>query len=618
MEPGRLLSALLEHSADAFSMLDAGGRILYVSPASLRQIGFRPEELVGSDPFALVHPDDLPDIRQRFETVLAEPGGIMRAEFRMRRREGGWSWIEATARNMLAEPSVAAVIINSREVGWRREAEAALRASEERLRAVVTQSAIVLWAVDMEGVFTLSEGSGLAALGLLPGQVVGRSAFEIYAGTPELGRHIRLALEGSPSRAVVDVAGRVFDAWFGPLRDGGGAIVGATGVASDVTETRRLQEQFLQAQKMEGLGRLAGGVAHDFNNLLTAVLGFNALLLKRHPPGDPDRPELEEIRKAGERAAALTKQLLAFSRRQVVQSGTVDLNAVVDDMRGLLARLIGEDVVLDTRPLPSAAWVRADRSQLEQVIVNLAVNARDAMPGGGRLLISTTRRTVAEEATDPSGLPPGRWIGLDIADNGHGMPDDVRMHAFEPFFTTKGPGRGTGLGLATVYGIVSQSGGVVRIESEPGRGTTVSIWLPEVPPAPRAASEPPSSAPRGRETILLVEDEPSVLDLCRLVLLESGYRLLEATSGLAALNLLSSSPDPVHLLLSDVVLPGMNGPDLARRAAALRPGLRVLFITGYSADETAPGPAPVLPKPFSPDDLARRVRSVLDGAAAPP
>ncbi len=619
MEPGRLLSALVEHSADAFAMLDADGTILYSSPATLRQIGYEPGELVGADPFALVHADDLAAVRGLFATVVEQPGRVERAEFRMRHKNGEWRWIEATSRNLLDEPSVAAVIVISREVGWRREAEAALRASEERLRAVVMQAAIVVWAVDRNGVFTLSEGSGLSGLGLRPGQVVGQSAFEVYAAHPEIGGQIRRALSGESFRAVVEVAGRVYDAWYGPLRDPRGEIEGATGVASDVTEARRLHEQFLQAQKMEGLGRLAGGIAHDFNNLLTAVLGFSALLIKRHPHGDRDRAELDEIRKAAERAAGLTRQLLAFSRRQVVQPQTLDLNVVVEEARGMLARLIGEDVALQTLLEPSPVWVRSDRGQLEQVIVNLAVNARDAMPHGGRLAISTRRRTFGSAEAEKEGLRPGSWVCLEVADSGTGMSEEVRRRAFEPFFTTKAAGKGTGLGLATVYGIVAQAEGRIALVSAPGQGTTFTIWLPEA--APAAAGRHPD-APKGAggsETILLVEDEPSVRDMCRAALIERGYRVLECPGGAAALALLAATNDPVHLLLSDLVMPAMGGRELARRAAELRPGLRALFITGYPPDN--PGDTPehdsVLLKPFTLDELATKIRAALDAPRAP-
>ncbi len=615
MEPGRLLSALVEHSTDAFVMVDAQARILYVSPASRLQVGFEPAELAGVDPFSLVHPDEVPAMREMFGRVASEPNRVEHAELRMRHKDGGWRWLEATVQNLLHEPSVAAVIVVTRETGRQREAEAALRASEQRLRAVVTQAAIVLWAVDRDGVFTLSEGSGLEGLGLRPGQVVGQSAFQVYAAQPDVCALIRRALSGESVRTAVEVAGHCYDAWFGPLRDSRGAIEGATGVASDITETRRLQQQFLQAQKMEGLGRLAGGIAHDFNNLLTAVLGFAAILQKRHPAGDRDHGELEEIRKAADRAAGLTRQLLAFSRRQVVQPRAMDLNAVVEGARGLLARLIGEDVTLLTFHEAAAAWVLADPGQLEQVIVNLAVNARDAMPDGGRLAIATRRRELGPAEAQKEGVGAGCWVCLEVTDSGTGMSEEVQRRAFEPFFTTKEAGKGTGLGLATVYGIVTQAGGHVSLVSAPGRGTTFSIWLPETSPdETRAVPEAPRKDV-GTETILVAEDEESVRDLCRAALAERGYRVLEAGSGAEALEVLNHAREPIHLLLADLVMPGMGGRELARRAQEIRPGIRALFVTGYAPDapEEVPGHDSVVLKPFTLDELARKVRKALDG-----
>jgi len=388
-------------------------------------------------------------------------------------------------------------------------------------------------------------------------------------------------------------------------------------------ELSRTQAQLIQAQKMEAVGRLAGGVAHDFNNLLTIITGRSRLLLERLDPDGPLRRHVQLIDQTAERAAALTQQLLAFSRKQVLQPKVLDLNAVVTSTEKMLRRLIGEDIELLTRRGSDLGSVEADPGQLEQMILNLAVNARDAMPRGGRLTIET-----ANVELDPAfvrrhpGAQPGAHVALVVSDIGMGMDADTQAHLFEPFFTTKGPGQGTGLGLATVYGIVKQSGGYISVESELGRGTSFTIYLPRIEQAAEAV-EPGSDAagtPQGSETILLVEDEDGVRDLTREILEMSGYTVLEARHGAEALVVGEQHPGPIHLLVSDVVMPQMGGRELADRLRALRQGIKVLFMSGYMDDAIGhhgaldPG-TNLLPKPFSPDALARKVREVLDAPA---
>ena len=397
-------------------------------------------------------------------------------------------------------------------------------------------------------------------------------------------------------------------------------------LARDVTETRRLEEQLRQAQKMEAVGRLAGGIAHDFNNLLTAILGTTQLLLRDIEPGATMRDDVEEIRKAALRAADLTRQLLAYSRRQVLAPKVLDLNTVVSNLDTMLRRLIGEDVQLVTELAPRLPTIQADPSQLDQVILNLIVNSRDAMPHGGRLTIRTaeTRFTGAETAAPAPAPAPGAYALLEVIDTGTGMTADVKAHLFEPFFTTKEVGKGTGLGLATVYGVVKQSGGYIWVESELDRGTTVRIAFPVV-----AASAPPREVPPARvevtpagETVLLVEDEEAVRRVAAKILTASGYRVLTAHDGPAALSAAARESGPIHLLLTDMVMPGMTGRELAERLVVVRPGTRVLYMSGYTEDavvrETvaAAGHA-FLQKPFEPETLARKVRDVLDGQPVP-
>jgi signal transduction histidine kinase len=405
------------------------------------------------------------------------------------------------------------------------------------------------------------------------------------------------------------------------------ARVAAERAAADLrhaaTQQLRLEEQLVQSQKMEGIGRLAGGVAHDFNNLLTAILGYAELMEAQLGDDEGLRSELREIRSAGERAAALTRQLLAFSRRQVLQPRTLDLNTVVSDVEKMLARLIGEDITLVTRLEPALGSVKADPGQLEQVLMNLAVNARDAMPEGGTLTFATANAELNVDfvAVHPGALP-GAHVLLMVTDTGTGMTDEVRSHAFEPFFTTKERGKGTGLGLATAYGIVKQSGGYITVDSEAGRGTTFRIYLPRVEGTAVVSGRTTSSLllPIGTETILLVEDEAGVRRLSVTVLKTQGYVVLEAVSGDMALEVARSETGPIHLVVTDVVMPGMSGRELWDRLRMLRPNSRVLFMSGYTDDAIAqhgvlePGIA-FLQKPFTPFSLARKVREVLDAPA---
>jgi PAS domain S-box-containing protein len=401
-----------------------------------------------------------------------------------------------------------------------------------------------------------------------------------------------------------------------------GQLVRVWGTQRDVTAQRHLEEQFRQSQKMEAVGQLAGGIAHDFNNLLTAILGNTQLLLRELPPGDSKRGDVEEIRKASERAASLTRQLLAYSRRQMLQPEILDLNVVVAEMDKMLRRLIGEHIALVAVPASDLGRVRADPNQIEQVIVNLAVNARDAMPDGGKLTIETSNVDIDETfAQAHLGSVPGSYAMLAVTDTGAGMDASVRAHLFEPFFTTKEVGKGTGLGLATVYGIVKQSGGYISVYSEPGRGSSFKIYLPRIATPVDAAPGPQKGGPaRGSETLLVVEDEPAVLALSRRALEAQGYVVLAASDAAAALRVVERHGGTIHLLLTDVVMPGLSGRELADRLTVQRPGIRVLYMSGYPGDAvvqhgTLPSGSAFLQKPFSPDGLARKVRDVLDANA---
>jgi PAS domain S-box-containing protein len=418
--------------------------------------------------------------------------------------------------------------------------------------------------------------------------------------------------------------GSLFDetAVISPVRDAGGRIVNYVAVKRDVTREVHIEEQLRQAIKMEAIGKLAGGIAHDFNNLLTAILGFSDILLLRLGAGHPLRKEVEEIKNAGDRAATLTRQLLAFSRKQVLQPKLVDLNEVIFHMDKMLRRLIGEDIELVTIPSKSLWKSRVDPGQIEQVIMNLAVNARDAMPYGGRLTIETGN-AVFDEAyslTHPI-VRPGNYVLMAVSDSGSGMDEETQSRIFDPFFTTKEHGKGTGLGLSTVYGIVKQSKGYVWVYSEVGKGTTFKIYLPQADDLSEAAVKaelPARPAWGGSETVLVAEDEDLVRDLIRSILSTNGYKVLEARDGKEAIDISNLYDEQIHLLLTDVIMPRLSGKELAKHLAEERPGIKVLYMSGYTENAIvhhgvlAPG-MEFLPKPFRPDALVMKIREVLDG-----
>jgi PAS domain S-box-containing protein len=404
------------------------------------------------------------------------------------------------------------------------------------------------------------------------------------------------------------------------LRGSNGQPEKAAGIGLDISSRKQLEEQFRQAQKMEAVGRLAGGIAHDFNNLLTAIMGYSELLLERVSDQPDLAADIEEIKKAGERASRLTGQLLAFSRKQTIQPRILDLNQVVADLERMLRRVIGEDIVLDIAPSPSLGRTKADPSQVEQVLMNLVVNARDAMPRGGSLTISTANVVLDTAfARQHVGAVPGRYVSLTVTDSGLGMKPEIVARVFEPFFTTKPVGKGTGLGLSTVYGIVKQNGGYVAVDSTPGAGTTFTIYWPEVdePVDSSSAARVPVRTLRGTETVLLVEDEAGVRELVRKILERHGYRVLPARDAAEAITMEEGHDGPLQLLVTDIVMPGLNGPDLAQRLVRRRPEMQVVYMSGFSHQVavgfgSVSGRTSFIQKPFSADAFALAVRECLD------
>jgi PAS domain S-box-containing protein len=508
-----------------------------------------------------------------------------------------------------------------------KHSEEALREANQTLQSLVQTSPLAIIALDLDGNVKSWNSAAERIFGWTEKEVIGLriqiipddewdgfyNSLDITrkAGTFTGFETTRMRKDGS----LIDVSLSA-----APLIDGRGAINGSVVVIADITERKHLEEQFRQAQKMEAVGRLAGGVAHDFNNLLTAIIGYSQLALGRLHREDPMRREIEEIERAGQRAAGLTNQLLAFSRKQVLQPQVLDLNAVVADIAKLLERLIGEDIVLAASLGPDIGFVKADRGQIEQIIMNLAVNSRDAMPDGGTLTIETFNVELDESYTaEHINARAGPHVVLAISDNGCGMDKETQSNIFEPFFTTKEQGKGTGLGLSTVYGIVNQSGGHIGLYSEPGKGTTFKVYLTRLEEAgekrePRVSQ---SESLQGSETVLLVEDEGSVRELARRILEMYGYVVLEAAGSDDTWRICEEHESRIHLMLTDVVMPGANGRELAQLVASLQPEMKVLFMSGYTDDAIVRygvlgADAAFLQKPFTPATLARKVREVLD------
>ena len=517
------------------------------------------------------------------------------------------------------------------DVTERHQAERALRETNDTLQTLIQASPLAIVTTDLSG--TVSEWNVAAErmFGWFAGDVLGRPIPIVPVEQLEDDMR-RLSASGEHSFTGYETRcarkdGSLVDVYVSTaaLR-GVGGMLGTVWVIADVTERKMMEEQLRQAQKMDAVGQLAGGVAHDFNNLLTVITSYGQFLINALPEQDPRRSDAHQITQAAARAASLTRQLLAFSRRQVLQPQVLDLNEVIGDMERLLRRVISEDIALVTQFESAIGAVRADRGQIEQVVMNLVVNARDAMPNGGVLAISTRVAYLdTAYARRHAGVNPGKHVVFAVRDTGVGMDAATQQRIFEPFFTTKVKGKGTGLGLSTVYGIVRQSGGHIDVRSAPGRGTTFEIILPQV-----AATVPPKAEhimhkalPRGTETVLVVEDEDAVRLIVRRVLRDQGYEILEARDGNEALRVCAQKGDAIDLVLSDVIMPGMGGRELSRSLAASRPGLPILFMSGYNDDGELAGSGAdlgtgVLAKPFTAETLATQVREALDRRPSKP
>lgn len=604
------------------------GTYLEVNDSFTQLTGYTPVELQSHTTLELLWEN--PQDRKTLIELISREGYVRNVEIKIRIKNGEHRYVLLAA-DIIELEGESCILGAYLDVTRRKLTEEQLHQTRQWLHTIIRNAPLFAFAFDRNGKLTLLEGKGLEILGVRPAKPVGSSVFELFPQLPEVATFFRRLLSGERVTQMLDFGSHFFEAYGLPLFDEENNHSGVVGVAVDITERklaeeqlRLAQEQFRQSQKMEAIGQLAGGVAHDFNNLLTAILGYSDLILAQLEEDNSLRGEIVEIQKAANRAAALTHQLLAFSRKQILQPKLLNLNTVVTDMDKLLRRVIGEDVELIVEMEPQLGLVKADPSQLEQVIMNLAVNARDAMPQGGKLIIETSNTELSETLTNwQIKPPPGRYVQLAVSDTGTGMDLATQLRIFEPFFTTKELGRGTGLGLSTVYGIVSQSGGYIWVYSQLEQGTTFKVYLPLAQPEgapevqPQKVSEVAKPLPGSAKTIMLVEDEESVRTLSRIILEKEGYTIIEAKHGREALLLCEQYPGKIDLLLTDVVMPYVGGPELAEQISLLRPGIKVVYLSGYTdkaitqAGLLTEGVA-FLEKPFTPQTLLRRLRQILE------
>jgi PAS domain S-box-containing protein len=595
--------------------------------------------------YGRVLPEDRDKVGRWYSEALAHGRGL-ELEYRVVRPDGTVRWLFTRARITRDEHGKATRVIGvAQDVTERKWAHEELRASEERARrraALVEWSREAIIGLDPNGAITSWNGAAARLFGYAEGEVLGQSIGLIVPdglreeATKFLSRvargenveHETIRRRKDGSKVEVGIA-------MSPIRDVDGAVLGISKIARDLSDQRnaeralrRAEQQLREAQKMEAVGLLAGGIAHDFNNLLSAIVGYTELVLDTLPPGDPIRNDIIEVRKAGASAVSLTRQLLALSRRQVLQPRVIDLNHVVQNLERMVRRLIGPNVHLTFELAPDIGRVSVDLSQIEQVIMNLVLNARDAITdrargaeAEGTLTISTANVWLDSSAADALVAQPGEYVMFAISDTGTGMDEATIARIFEPFFTTKEKGKGTGLGLSTALGIVQQSGGAIGLDSKPGEGTTFRVYLPRTQRALQSMySVPPQRfSHRSWETILLVEDDEQVRTLARTALRRQGYQVLEAEHGEQALSLCEQHVGNIHLMLTDVVMPRMGGRELAERAAALRPEMKVLYMSGYANDDILTrgiltDEVTLLQKPITPSSLARKVREVLDAS----
>jgi two-component system, cell cycle sensor histidine kinase and response regulator CckA len=622
----RRFRSLVQNSSDLVTILAPDGTILYASDSAERIVGYSPGQLVGSSLLSYLDRDSA----QKVEVLLqdGQTNGAGPIEFSLRRGDGSPVWLEAVGTNLLNDTTIRGIVLNARDVSERKRSDRALRESEERYRDLFDHASDLVCMSAPDGSLLYVNRAWVDGTGYGEEEIARMQLMDVVH--PESRAFYAEVLQRVLQGGRVDHVEFVFVPKAGApitvegslsctFKDGQPSVV--RGIYRDVTERKRVEEHLRRAERMQAAGKLAGGVAHEVNNMMTGVIGFSEFLLRSLEEGDARRSDVEEIIKAGTRAADVTRQLLAFTRQQFLQPQVLDINTVVSNMEKLLRRSLGEAHSLELRLSAEVAPLRADRGQLEQVLINLVINARDALSGHGRVTIETgtavwdAEYTQRHEGVD---IPLGRYVMLAVSDTGCGMEPDVQARIFEPFYTTKPVGQGTGLGLSTVYGIVKQSGGYVWVYSEVGLGSVFKVYLPAAEAGVTVATpEPPKTPVQGSETILVVEDEDMVRNLACRGLQEHGYTVVEAQNGTQALEYIKRHPGSVHLVVSDVVMPEMGGRELARLLVELEPDLLVLYMSGYTGEDVLhrgllePG-APFQQKPFTPLGLAAKVRSMLD------
>jgi len=634
VEREELFQLISENAADMIAIVDMEGRRIFNSLSYQTVVGYSPEELQAFSAFEQIHPDD----RERVKNAADEArrSGIGKTlEYRLRHKNGAWLVLESTCsviHNGNGEPEK--LVIVNRDITERKRAEEALRRSEADFRSVVEDAPYGIYRAGITGRFLQVNPALQKMLWYEDRQDLLRKdlATDIFQHKAEYQRLTEI-LSRTEEIKDMEMEWKRQDGTPITVRCSGRSVNDENGIpayfevfAEDVTEKRVLEKQLRMAQKMEAIGRLSGGIAHDFNNLLGVIIGYSRVLKRQLGDNNALLEHALEIEKAGQRAASLTKQLLAFSRQQVLTPAVLSFNTLATDMEKMLPRLLGEDIEVSLVLDPELGNVKADQGQIEQVIMNLAVNARDAMPSGGKLKIQTANVVLDQSYTrNHPGSKAGDFVMLGVTDTGTGMDTATLAHMFEPFFTTKERGKGTGLGLATVYGIVKQSDGYISVESSPGRGSSFEIYLPRYEGQPAAEPQPIDHPEKlgGTESILLAEDSESLKKLAQTNLESVGFRVLSASSGEEALEIATRHGSTFDLLLTDVVMPGMNGRVLAEQLLPRQPGMKVLYMSGYTDSFIAghgvlePG-THLLHKPFTEEVLIRKVREVLDGGKQPP
>jgi PAS domain S-box-containing protein len=620
---------VIENTREIFTIINDKGEMIFHSAAIEKIMGFKPEELTGQDVLKYVHPDDAWIFMDALRSVLEKPGNVATRQMRMRHRDGSWRWIESTGYNLLHEPAIRGIVINSRDITEQKELEHALMESEAKFRGLVEKSLVGVYIIQ-DGLFSYVNPELARIFGYTQSELIMKvPVLDLVAEEDRelVAQNIRRRIGGEVESLNYSFKGRKKDGTifyvevFGSRTEyqGKPAVIGTL---LDVTERKRLQEQLFQSQKLEAIGRLAGGIAHDFNNLLTLIMLHSEMILKQLGETGDVSASIKEIYDSAQRASTLTSQLLSFARRQVIEPVMFNANTLIKGIGKMLKSLLGEHIEVEIIPAENLLPVKVDPAQLEHSIINLVINAKDAMPSGGKVIIETQNVYLDENyAKSHPEVVPGNYVLIAVSDTGTGMDESVRSRIFEPFFTTKKEGKGTGLGLASVYGFVKQSGGHIWVYSEVGKGTTFKIYLP----AYREKTEEDGFKKKeeqknltGIETILLAEDEPSIRELIAKILALSGYRVIEAKDGIDALEKAEQFKGKIDLLLTDLVMPRLGGKDLYDRLKEHRPDTKVLFMSGYTDNVIVHNfilqdGVNFLQKPFRPQALLQKIRKVLEG-----